>query len=134
MAYYVFSALDASLIPGPLIIRAGVSPASVDRAVASIDEELRKAGGGWADRVRNGRIGAIPHRVDAAGAGDKSRHCRVLTERKSSFDLGLDYDLLYARVSCGPSRGDAVHAGASQTLAPSHPTVQIAGPYAGELR
>jgi len=42
MAYYVFSALDADVIPGPLTIRAGVSPANVDRAVASIDEELRK--------------------------------------------------------------------------------------------
>ena len=40
MAYYVSSALDASVIPGPLMIRAGVSPANVERAIASIDHEV----------------------------------------------------------------------------------------------
>ena len=40
MAYYVFSSLDANVVPGPLMIRAGVSPANVERAVASIDAEL----------------------------------------------------------------------------------------------
>ena len=40
MAYYVSSTLDANVAEGPLAIRAGVSPANVDRAVASIDEEL----------------------------------------------------------------------------------------------
>src|SRR5205814_9763025 len=40
MAYYVSSALDANVAEGPLTIRAGVSPANVDRAIASIDEEI----------------------------------------------------------------------------------------------
>ena len=40
MAYYVSSSLDANIVAGPLSIRAGVSPANVDRAVASIDEEI----------------------------------------------------------------------------------------------
>jgi zinc protease len=31
MAYYVSSALDASVVEGPLFIRAGVNPANVDR-------------------------------------------------------------------------------------------------------
>jgi zinc protease len=42
MAYYVSSVLDANLAAGPLVIRAGVSPANVDRATASIDEELTR--------------------------------------------------------------------------------------------
>src|SRR5262249_1408693 len=42
MAYYAFSALDANVIPGPLAIRAGVAPENVDRALASIDEELTR--------------------------------------------------------------------------------------------
>src|SRR6185436_19561416 len=33
MAYYVFSSLDANLMPGPLVITAGVSPANVAKAV-----------------------------------------------------------------------------------------------------
>ncbi|PYR44283.1 MAG: hypothetical protein DMF93_00810, partial [Acidobacteria bacterium] len=40
MAYYASSALDANVVDGPLAIRAGVSPANVDRAVASIDREV----------------------------------------------------------------------------------------------
>src|SRR6478736_4033956 len=42
MAYYVSSSLDANVAPGPLSIRAGVSPANVDRAIASIDEEVTR--------------------------------------------------------------------------------------------
>src|SRR5204862_6998660 len=40
MAYYVSSSLDANVAPGPLVVRAGVSPTNVDRAIASIDEEV----------------------------------------------------------------------------------------------
>src|SRR5262249_20201733 len=42
MAYYVSSSLDANIGEGPLAIRAGVSPANVDRAIASIDEEIAR--------------------------------------------------------------------------------------------
>ena len=44
MAYYVSSVLDANVMEGPLMIRAGVGPANVDRAIASIDEELTASG------------------------------------------------------------------------------------------
>ena len=40
MAYYVYSTLDAGLAEGPLMIRAGVSAANVERTIASIDREL----------------------------------------------------------------------------------------------
>jgi zinc protease len=40
MAYYVLSALDATVGPGPLAIRAGVAPSNVERTVALIDAEL----------------------------------------------------------------------------------------------
>ena len=42
MAYYVSSSVDPNVVEGPLVIRAGVSPANVERAVASIDEELTR--------------------------------------------------------------------------------------------
>ena len=38
----MFSSLDANVVEGPLTIRAGVSAANVDRAVASIDEEVTR--------------------------------------------------------------------------------------------
>src|SRR4030095_1412003 len=40
MAYYVFSSFEASVVEGPLVVRAVVSPPHVDRAVSSIDEEI----------------------------------------------------------------------------------------------
>ncbi len=42
MAYYVFSNLEAGRAAGPLMVRAGVSGANVERTIASIDEELRR--------------------------------------------------------------------------------------------
>src|SRR5205823_5816571 len=42
MAYYVSSSLDANVMEGPLAIRAGVSPANVDRAIGAIDAEVTR--------------------------------------------------------------------------------------------
>ena len=93
MAYYVSSSLDANVAEGPLVIRAGVSPANVDRAVASIDEEIitlitRRHHGEGARRVS-----ALPGRFDSARArnqrGDRQLPCRV----GEFFGLGLDYDV-----------------------------------------
>ena len=44
MAYYAYSAIDPSLGEGPLVIRAGVDPANVERALAAIDHEVRALG------------------------------------------------------------------------------------------
>ena len=41
MAYYVFSNLEAGLAAGPLMVRAGVSAANVERTIDSIDAELQ---------------------------------------------------------------------------------------------
>ena len=67
MAYYAYSALDANVVAGPLLIRAGVNPANVDRAVASIDEEIsRMANEGPTDQEltesRQYLIGSMPQR------------------------------------------------------------------------
>ncbi len=42
MAYYVFSSFDANVVEGPLLVRAGVNPANVERAIRSIDEEITR--------------------------------------------------------------------------------------------
>ena len=75
MAYYVSSSLDANVAPGPLTIRAGVSPANVDRAVASIDEEIaRLVRDGLTaqelDESRRYLIGSIPRALETNG-GDR---------------------------------------------------------------
>jgi len=129
MAYYVFSALDANVIPGPLTIRAGVSPANVDRAVASIDEELRKlaAEGPTESEVAESKrylIGSMPRTLET------NLGIATFLQTEEFFGLGLDYDLRVPDLLRAVTRDD-VTAAASRTLVPSHATVVIAGPYAG---
>ena len=92
MAYYVSSALDANVVEGPLVIRAGVSPANVDRAVASIDEEI----------ARLVHEGLTPKELDesrrylSARCRARSRPTPAIAnflQTEEFFGLGLDYDV-----------------------------------------
>ena len=74
MAYYAYSALDPSLGVGPLVVRAGVDPDNVERALAAIDDEVRALGGRRADRRGTGADPAVPDRVDSADARNQRRH------------------------------------------------------------
>src|SRR4029077_2224475 len=69
MAYYAFSAFDPSLGPGPLVVRAGVDPANVDRAIAAIDAEVGALGRDGATEkelaeTRQFLIGSIPRMLE----------------------------------------------------------------------
>src|SRR5436190_10945436 len=90
MAYYVFSGFDANVIPGPLTIRAGVSPANVERAVASIDEELAKlAGEGPTEKEvaesKQYLIGSMPRSLET------NIGIATFLQTEEFFGLGLDY-------------------------------------------
>jgi zinc protease len=132
MAYYVLSALDANVIPGPLTIRAGVSPDNVDRAMASIDEELERfAREGPTDKElaesRQYLIGSMPRTLET------NLGIANYLQTEEFFGLGTDYDLRVPDLLNAVSR-DEVVAAARQTLAPSRATAVIAGPYAGQVR
>ena len=127
MAYYVSSALDANVAPGPLVIRAGVSPANVDRAVASIDEEIvRLVTNGLTpqelDESRRYLIGSIPRSLETNAA---IAHFLYTEE---FFGLGLDYDVRLPDLLSAVTMDD-VHAAARRVLNPDRATVVIAGPY-----
>jgi zinc protease len=127
MAYYVSSTLDANVIPGPLAIRAGVSPANVDRAVASIDEEIvRLVRDGLTpkefDESRRYLIGSIPRSLETNAA------IANFLQAGEFFGLGLDYDARLPDV-LGAVTLDDVHAAARRALDPDRATVVIAGPY-----
>src|SRR5262249_22825888 len=69
MAYYAYSSFDPSLGPGPLVIRAGVDPANVERAVAAIDSEVGNFGREGATELeiaetRRFLIGSIPRMLE----------------------------------------------------------------------
>ena len=127
MAYYVSSALDANVIPGPLTIRAGVSPANVDRAVASIDEEIvRLVRDGLTpkelDESRRFLIGSIPRALETNAA------IANFLQTEEFFGLGLDYDAKLPDLLTAVTM-DEVNATARRILDPDRATVVIAGPY-----
>jgi zinc protease len=132
MAYYTFSSLDASFAPGPLIVRAGVSPDNVERAVASIDAELAKlAEEGPTDKEvaesKQYLIGSMPRTLET-NAG-----IATFLQTVELFDLGLDYDLRLPSLIGGVTR-EQVSEAARAVLDPSRATVVVAGPYSGSLQ
>lgn len=132
MAYYTFSSLDASLAPGPLVVRAGVSPANVQRAVTSIDLELsRFAADGPTDRElaesKQYLIGSMPRTLET------NVGIATFLQTAELFGLGLDYDLRLPSLLSEVTR-EQVHAAARMTLDPSRATIIVAGPYSGSLQ
>ena len=127
MAYYAFSSLDANVVEGPLTIRAGVGPANVDRAIASIDEEIRRLTqeGISAKELKESQqylIGAMPRALET-NAGIAG-----FLQMAEFFGLGLDYDLRLPDFLRSVTLDD-VHAAARRILDPDRATIVIAGPY-----
>ena len=132
MAYYALGSLDANIIPGPLMIRAGVSPENVDRAVAAIDEELTAfAKDGPTEKEmtesRQYLIGSMPRTLET------NLGIANYLQTEEFFGLGLDYDLRVPGL-LGDVTRDAVIAAARRILDPFRATLVIAGPYAGQVR
>jgi zinc protease len=127
MAYYVSSTLDANVAEGPLTIRAGVSPANVDRALASIDDELaivRRDGfaAGEIDEARQYLIGSMPRALETnAGIAN-------FLQTAEFFGLGLDYDVRLPDLLRAATHEDANEA-ARRVLDPDRATLVVAGPY-----
>jgi zinc protease len=91
MAYYTFSSFDPSLGQGPLVIRAGVDPANVDRAIAAIDHEIGALGREGATEqelleTRRFLIGSIPRMLE------NNASIATFLQTIEFFGLGLDYD------------------------------------------
>ena len=126
MAYYVSSSLDANVAPGPLAIRAGISPANVDRAIASIDDQI--AGivrdGVTAkelDESRRFLIGSIPRALETNGA------IANFLQTAAFFGLGLDYDARLPALLDAVTL-DEVNGAARALLEVETATVVVAGP------
>jgi zinc protease len=127
MAYYVASAADPNVIEGPLLIRAGISPANVDRAVASIDEELTRLvrDGVTARELDDSRrylIGSLPRALETNAA------IATFLQNAEFFGLGTDYDLRMPELLRAVTLDD-VNAVARRVIDPSRAAVVIAGPY-----
>jgi zinc protease len=127
MAYYVSSSLDANVAEGPLVVRAGVGPANVDRAIASIDEEAaRLAAEGLTqkelDDSRRYLIGAMPRALETNAA------IASFLQTAEFFELGLDYDVRMPGHLEAVTLDDA-NAAAKRLLDVNRATIVVAGPY-----
>lgn len=126
MAYYAYSTLEADVAEGPLVIRVGVDPGNVERAIEAIDEEVRALGAGGPtvmefEDTRESIVGSIPRMLETnEGIAEFLQHA----ER---FGLGLDYDrrlpVLLRQVTL-----DDVRAAARDVLDPMRAAVAVAGP------
>jgi zinc protease len=128
MAYYVYSSLDANLMEGPLSIRAGVSPENVDRAIASIDEEVgRLVRDGLTqaelDDSRRFLIHSMPRALETNAS------IANFLQTAALYGLGLDYDVRLPGLLQAVTL-DQANAVARRFLDPDRATVVIAGPYA----
>ena len=127
MAYYVSSSFDGNVVEGPLVIRAGVSEANVDRAVASIDEELARLRleGLTAKEVNESRqflVGSVPRALETnAGIAN-------FLQTAEFFGLGLDYDRRLPDLLEAVTL-DAANEAAREAVDPSRATIVVAGPY-----
>ncbi|MGQ0734653.1 MAG: M16 family metallopeptidase [Acidobacteriota bacterium] len=131
MAYYVYSSLDASLAEGPLMIRAGVAGANVERTLASIDEELtlvRETGLTTRefDESKRYLIGSIPRQLETnAGIAGFLLSAEL-------HGLGPDYDRTLAGTLSAVTSDD-IHRVARRLLDPSRAMIVVAGPWHGPL-
>ena len=131
MAYYVFSSLEANLMPGPLVIRAGVSPANVVKAVGSIDTELRKlveSGPTEQELIESKQylIGSMPRTLET------NMGIATYLQTVELFGLGLDYDVRMPDLLRSVTQ-EQVHEVARRAIDPDRATVVVAGPFEGTL-
>lgn len=127
MAYYAFCGFEASVIAGPLLVRAGVNASNVDRAVASIDDEVGKmASEGVSDAEladsKRYLIGSLPRTLET-NAG-----IAAFLQGVQQFELGTDFDERLPTILNQVTR-EQVNESATQTLSPDHASLVVAGPY-----
>jgi zinc protease len=126
MAYYAYSTLEAMVGEGPLVVRAGVDPANIDRAIDAIDAEVRALGtlGPTVEEVEDSRaslIGSIPRTLETnEGIAEFLLHAEL-------FGLGLDYDRRLAGLLQSVTL-DQVREAAAEVLDPDRAAVTVAGP------
>jgi zinc protease len=110
-----------------MMIRAGVSAANVDRAVASIDEEVtRLVRDGVTpeelDHSRRYLIGAMPRALETNAS------IATFLQQVEFFGLGQDYDVRLPDLLRAVTV-DEVNAVARRLLDPARAALVVAGPY-----
>jgi zinc protease len=126
MAYYAFSSFDPAVGEGPLVVRVGVDPKSVDRAVQAIDQEVRGLGeqGPTPLEVEESRaylIGSIPRLLET------NHSIAGFLQSCEQFGLGLDYEQRLPALLEAVTLEEIASA-AAEVLWPDRAAVATAGP------
>jgi zinc protease len=126
MAYYAYSGFDPSPAEAPLVVRAGVAPENVRRAIEAIDHEVR-------DLARNGPtvreveetreflVGSIARLLET------NQTIATFLQSVEEFGLGLDHDQKLPALLRAVTI-DEIRAAAAETLHPERAAVTVAGP------
>ncbi len=127
MAYSVGSILEANVGEGPLMVRAGVAAANVEKAVASIDAELRtlREDGLSVRELNESRqylIGSMPRALET------NQGIATFLQTTEFYGLGLDYDRRLPDLLSAVTLDD-IQAAVMRTIDPDRAAVVIAGPY-----
>jgi zinc protease len=126
MAYYAYSSFDPSHAAAPLIIRAGVDPRNVDRAVAAIDQEVAALGADGPTETemtesRDFLVGSIPRLLET------NQSIATFLQLAEEFALGLDFDQQLPSLLRAVTL-DQVRAAARDVLYPERASIAVAGP------
>ena len=129
MAYYAFSSFDGTVGEGPLLIRAGVDPVNVTRALAAIDSEVEKLHreGPTVEEVEESReslIGSIPRMLET------NEGIAEFLQNAEQFGLGPDYDRRLPGL-LRDVRFDDVRQAAREVLDTERAAYAVAGPDIG---
>jgi zinc protease len=126
MAYYAFSSFEPSFGEAPLVVRAGVDPQNVERALEAIDMEVRllAEGGPTPAEVEETRaylIGSIPRQLETNDS------IAAFLQNCEQFGLGLDFDRRLPELIQSVTI-EEIRSAAAEVLSPLRAAVAIAGP------
>lgn len=128
MAYYTYSSLDASIGPGPFVVRAGVAPGNVDVTVEAILAEMRRMRDesvepGELDDAKAATVRSLPRTLES------NEGMAGLLHQIELHGLGLDYLDRFPGLIAAVT-GESVHAAAQAILRPDAYGLAVAGPVA----
>jgi zinc protease len=126
MAYYAYSSLDSSVGEGPLVIRAGVDPINVERAIDAIDHEVQSLALHGPTRQefedsRHALAGSIPRILETNDG------IAEFLQTVEQFDLGLDHDRRFRELLAEVTIEEVAEAAAA-VLRTDRAAVAVAGP------